>query len=79
MGEVVTFRSRSPVIYVDGADGCGFYVNVRPCPNGIESLRRFPTADEAAEYAAALNTAWGWQIIIAGGCPLYGAHLDGAA
>lgn len=60
MGDILPMRLK-PIIRVERFGGL-WGVSVRPCPDGIDSLRSFDCEQAAAEYAAALSARHGWRI-----------------
>ena len=75
MAEILAFRSSTPVIHVDGSHKHGYFVNVRPCPEGVPSLKHFVRGDRAFDYAWELQRAHGWSVNVVGEL----SGLDGAA
>lgn len=57
---VVSLRLK-PLIRVEKWTA-GYIVTVRPCPDGIASMRHFDTEEEAAEYAATLQREYGFRV-----------------
>jgi hypothetical protein len=75
MGEIIAFRTSTPVITLDGAPSRGFFLAVRPCPPEVASVEHFRDARAAFDRATDLQREHGWRIDFA--CELGG--FDGAA
>ena len=60
MSDVLKLRLR-PLVRVEHWPA-GWMVTVRPCPEGIQSIRNFDTEAQAAEYALALKAEHGFRI-----------------
>lgn len=76
MGDIIAFRTSTPTIYVDGSDAgafTGWFVNVRPCPVNMPTLRHFDNGSDALDHALALQRAYGWGLEVACDCGLGGA------
>lgn len=69
MADIIAFRTSTPVIHIDGS-GNNYFVNVRPCPPSMPSLRHFKSGDEAFKRATQLQQQHGWRIEVACDCGL---------
>jgi hypothetical protein len=64
MARILQFRTATPAIYIDGTDE-SWWVNVRPCPVGMPTLRSLMSKAQATEHARHLQCEYGWRIEVA--------------